>query len=75
MENYTVVQLKAIAKERCIRGYYKLRKVEVIHALKAARLVEQKVTHLISRFQMISLQFYNKHLRGYQMSRRKINKI
>ena len=42
MDNYTVVQLKAIAKERGIRGCYKLRKVELIHALEAARLVEQK---------------------------------
>ena len=42
MENHTVVQLKAIAKERDIRGYYKLRKVELIHALEATRLVEQK---------------------------------
>ena len=41
MENHTVVQLKAIAKERGIRGYYKLRKAELIHALKARRLVEQ----------------------------------
>ena len=42
MENNTVVQLKAIAKERAIRGYYKLRKAEMIHALEASRLVEQK---------------------------------
>ena len=42
IDNYTVVQLKAIAKERCARGYYKLRKAELIHALKPARLVEQK---------------------------------
>ena len=42
MENHTVVQLKAIAKERGIRGYYMLRKAELIHALKATRLVEQK---------------------------------
>ena len=41
MDNYTVVQLKAIAKERSIRGYYKLRKVELIHTLEAIRLVEQ----------------------------------
>ena len=42
MDNYTVVQLKAIAKERGIRGYYKLRKVQLIHALEEARLVEQE---------------------------------
>ena len=42
MDNYTVAQLKAIAKERRIRGYYKLRNVELIHALEGARLVEQK---------------------------------
>ena len=42
MDNHTVVQLKAIAKERGIRGYYKLRKAVLIHALEAARLVEQK---------------------------------
>ena len=42
MENHTVVQLKAIAKERGIRGYYKLRNAELKHALEATRLVEQK---------------------------------
>ena len=42
MNNHTVVQLKAIAKERGIRGYYQLRKAELIHALEAVRLVEQK---------------------------------
>ena len=41
MNNHTVVQLNAIAKERGIRVYYKLRKVELIKALKAARLVEK----------------------------------
>ena len=75
MENYTVVQLKAIAKERCIRGYYKLRKAELIHALEATRLVEQKVTSLMSRSQMIPLHFYNQHLEDHQMSRRKLSKI
>ena len=39
MNNHTVVQLKAIAKEPGIGGYYKFRKVELIHALEAARLV------------------------------------
>ena len=42
MENHTIVQLKAIAKERGIKGYYKLRKAELIHALDGIRLVEQK---------------------------------
>ena len=42
MKNHTVVQLIAIAKERGIRGYYKLRKAELIHALEATRLVDQK---------------------------------
>ena len=42
MKNHTVKQLKAIAKERGVRGYYKLRKVKLIHALEASRLVEQK---------------------------------
>ena len=41
MENHAVMQLKAIAKERDIRGYYTLRKAGLIHALKATRLVEQ----------------------------------
>ena len=41
MSNLTVVQLKSIEKERGIRGYYKLRKAELIHVLEATRLVEQ----------------------------------
>ena len=43
MGNRTVVQLKAIAKERGIRGYYKLRKAELIRVLEATKLVEQKI--------------------------------
>ena len=42
MDNITVKQLKAIAKEGGIRGYYELRKAELIHDLEATRLVEQK---------------------------------
>ena len=48
MDNHAVVQLKAIAKERGIRGYFKIRKVELIHALEAARLVEKKVKYFMS---------------------------
>ena len=42
MQNRTIVQLKAIAKERLVRGYDKLRNAELIHTLEAPRLVEQK---------------------------------
>ena len=42
MENHKIVQLKLIAKDRGIKGYCKLRKAEMIHALEATRLVEQK---------------------------------
>ena len=42
MENHTVMQLKSIAKKRGVRGYYKLRKVELIHALQAVRLIEKR---------------------------------
>ena len=55
MKNHTVMQLKAIAKERGIRGYYKLRKAGLIYALEATRLVEQKSNILMSRFQTIPL--------------------
>ena len=42
MNNKTVKQLKAMAKGRGIRGYYKLRKAELINAFEAPRLVEKK---------------------------------
>ena len=42
IENRTVTQLKAIAKERGIRGYYNLRKAELMRVLEATKLVEQK---------------------------------
>ena len=37
--------------------------------LEGTKLVEQKVTSLMSRFQTIPLQFYNKHVRGHQIVR------
>ena len=42
MNNSTVKQLKAIAKERGIKVYYKVIKAELINALEATRLLEQK---------------------------------
>ena len=42
MENGTVMQLKTIVKQRGVIGYYELRKMELIHALEAEILVEQK---------------------------------
>ena len=42
MENHTIVKLNAIAKERVIRDYYKLRNVELIRVLEVTKLVEQK---------------------------------
>ena len=39
MENHTIVQLKAIAKERGIKGFYKHIKAELINAFEETRLV------------------------------------
>ena len=33
VNNITVIELKALAKQRDIKGYYKLRKAELIHEL------------------------------------------
>ena len=68
MENHTIVQLKPIAKERGIKGYYKLRKAELIHALEATRFVEQKGIYLKSRFQITPFLFYNQHLGDHPIS-------
>ena len=35
MDSITVIKLKALAKQRCIKGYYKLRKAELIQQLEA----------------------------------------
>ena len=43
MKNITVLNLKAIAKQRCIKGYYKLRKAELIHKLAAIPEVNEQV--------------------------------
>ena len=75
MDNHTVVELKAIAKERGIRGYYKLRKAELIHALEAARLVEQTSNifdESIPNDPTPDLQPANE---DHQISRRKLSKI
>ena len=42
MENHTVVQLKVIAKDRGISGYYKLRKAELIHAIGSDKISRTK---------------------------------
>ena len=75
MKNHTIVQLKAIAKARCIKGYYQLRKAKLINALEATRLVEQNSSIFMNRFSMIPLPFYNQDLGGHQMSQRKLSKI
>ena len=69
MENHTVVHMKAIAKERGIRGYYKLRKAELIHDLEATKLVEQKSNIFDEPIKTIPLRFYNQHLGDHQISR------
>ena len=43
MNNNTVIELKALAKQRGIKGYYKLRKAELIHKLKAHPDVNEQV--------------------------------
>ena len=74
MKNHTIVQLKAIAKERGIKDYYKLRKAELIHALKATRLVEQNSNIFDEQIQMTPLLFYNQHFGDHQISLQKASK-
>ena len=75
MENYTVMQLKPIAKKRGVRGYYKLRKVELIHALETARLVEQKSNIFDEPILNDSTPVLQPTPWRSSMSQRKINKI
>ena len=69
------MQLKAIAKERGIRSYYNLRKVEMIHTLEATRLLEQTNNILDESIPNDQLQFYNQHIGDHQISRRKLRKM
>ena len=43
MDNFTVINLKNLAKERGIKGYYKLRKAELIQKLEAHPDVNEQV--------------------------------
>ena len=43
MNNITVIELKAIAKQRGIEGYYKLRKAKLIHKLDALPEVNEQI--------------------------------
>ena len=75
MNYHTVVQLKAIAKERDIRGYYKLRKGDLIHALEAARLVEQKRNIFDESIPNGPTPVLQPTPWGHQISGRKLSKI
>ena len=43
MNNIAVIELKAIAKQRGIEGYYKLRKADLIHKFEALHEVNEQV--------------------------------
>ena len=43
MDNITVIELEALAKQRRIKGYYKLRKAELIQQLEARTDVHEQV--------------------------------
>ena len=55
-------------KRRGVRGYYKLRKVELVHALEAERLVEQKSNIFDEPIPNDPTPVCNQHLGGHQMS-------
>ena len=50
MDNITVIKLKALAKQRGIKGYYKLRKAELIQKLEAHPDINEQV--LIAGFEI-----------------------
>ena len=75
MENHTVLQLKAIEKkERGIRGYYKLRKAEVVRVLEATRLVEQKSNIFDEPIPNDPTPVLQPTPGGHQISRQKLSK-
>ena len=43
MDNITVIKLKVLAKQRDVKGYYKLRKAELIQKLEAHPDVNEQV--------------------------------
>ena len=43
MDNITIIKLKALAKQRGIEGYYKLRKAELIQGLEAHPDINEQV--------------------------------
>ena len=44
MDNITVIKLKTLAQQRSIKGYYKLRKAELIQKLEAYSDVHEQVS-------------------------------
>ena len=77
MKYHTVVQLKAIAKKRGIRRYYKLRKAELIRVLEATRkiTVEQKSNIFDEPIPNDPTPVLQPTIGGHQISRRKLSKI
>ena len=69
------MQLKAVAKERDIRGYYTLIKAELIHDLEATRLVEQKSNNFDELIPNDPTHVLQPTPGGHQMSRSKLSKI
>ena len=73
----SVIELKALAKQRCVKGYYKLRNAELIHKLETHPDVNGQVlipgfeiprnatrsvnTSAILDQPMITLQYCNQH--------------